>query len=219
MQDMCETCWTRYPPKSWKDTYPSEFSIPWCCPAGVWAWVDRSTNSFFCPEPEGEPRWIQDQTQPKGYGMLWVQIIEHLELPFWPLAIGDCKGDPRESLQVRLARDEKYLEALLLDGHICSNYGYAIWFSWDCCKPSSYGISAHFPEIPALNLWSLWGLWGGLHRFTNLVGAEEVLFLDLVLCIPFRFIFGYAAFKLYRCADRCQEATPETEGPWLALPW
>jgi len=91
--------------------------------------------------------------------MLWVQIIEHFELPFWPLAIGDCKGDPRESLQVRLARDEKYLEALLLDGHTCSNYGYAIWFSWDCCKPSSYGISAHFPEIPALNLLRKFSSW------------------------------------------------------------
>ena len=29
-----------------------------------------------------------------------------------------------------------YIEPLLLDGHLCSNYGYAIWFSLHCFKSS-----------------------------------------------------------------------------------
>ena len=83
--------------------------------------------------------------------MLWEQIIEQFEIPFWPLAIS--RGIP-ESHYRFVSRDEKYLEALLLDGYICSNYGYAIWFSLVgiVAKPVVMGFLQKNPEISALNL-------------------------------------------------------------------
>ena len=82
MQDMCETCWTRYPPKSWKDTYPSEFSIPWCCPAGVWAWVDRSTNSFFFQSQRANLGEFKTRLNQKGMGCYGSKLLNNLKSHF-----------------------------------------------------------------------------------------------------------------------------------------
>lgn len=83
------------------------------------------------------------------------------------------------------------------------------------------GLTAWHLQLPSLGLQvysgDLLALTNARLRLTDAPRQDEVLFLDLVLCIPFRFIFGYAAFKLYRCADRCQEAKLESSESSRAL--
>eukprot|EP00434_Breviolum_minutum_P007083 symbB.v1.2.006249.t1/scaffold370.1/size393101/15 len=73
------------------------------------------------------------------------------------------------------------------------------------------GLTAWKLQIPSLGVQVYSG---------DLLGLSEVLFLDVVLCIPFRFLFGYAAFKVYH-STRPSEAKlqkSESSRAWL-LPY
>jgi len=69
------------------------------------------------------------------------------------------------------------------------------------------GLTAWKLQIPSLGVQVYSG---------DLLGLSEVLFLDVALCIPFRFLFSYAAFKVYH-STRPSESSRAWLLPYLYI--